>query len=274
MPEHEVNRLQDDTIQDFGEQWVHYDNLDNEYYGEQELFEDILKPFLEKSDIKDKKVADIGSGSGRIVNMLMAAEPGQVFAVEPSDAMTVLKRNTEKFSDKITYLKVPGDELPENLDLDYVFSIGVIHHIPKPLDTLKAVRNSLKPNGKFIFWVYGHEGNELYLLVFGALRFITSKLPKPLLLAVTWAIFPFLWLYIKLCYVLPLPMRKYMKNVLSKINNKQLILNIYDQLNPAYAKYYKKQEVIDLLESAGFEDIETIHRHGYSWTAAGSRPAF
>ena len=38
----------------------------------------------------------------------------------------------------------------------------MIHHIYEPISTLKNINNSLKTNGKFIMWVYGYEGNEIY----------------------------------------------------------------------------------------------------------------
>jgi hypothetical protein len=50
-------------------------------------------------------------------------------------------------------------------------------------------------------------------------------------------------------------------------------LTIYDQLNPAYAKYYTRSEAEALLVEAGFVDVKLYHRHGYSWTAVGTRPS-
>jgi hypothetical protein len=47
---------------------------------------------------------------------------------------------------------------------------------------------------------------------------------------------------------------------------------VYDQLNPAYAKYYTHQEAHDALAQHGFTDIRLHHRHGYSWTVVGTRP--
>lgn len=47
---------------------------------------------------------------------------------------------------------------------------------------------------------------------------------------------------------------------------------IYDQLNPAYAKYYRRDEARALLEDAGFQDVRLHHRHGYSWTVLGTHP--
>tara|TARA_B100001121_G_scaffold297019_1_gene303018 strand:- start:851 stop:1009 length:159 start_codon:yes stop_codon:yes gene_type:complete len=44
---------------------------------------------------------------------------------------------------------------------------------------------------------------------------------------------------------------------------------VFDQLNPKYSKYYKKNEVVDLLNDAGFEVDKIFHRDNYSWTAIG-----
>jgi hypothetical protein len=68
-----INRLnfssnEDKTIKDFGKQWLKYS--DNEgYYGSLELFSDILYPFLKPEDMRGCKIAEIGSGTGRIVNV-------------------------------------------------------------------------------------------------------------------------------------------------------------------------------------------------------------
>lgn len=47
---------------------------------------------------------------------------------------------------------------------------------------------------------------------------------------------------------------------------------IYDQLNPAYAKYYTRAEALALLTEAGLVNVACHHRHGYSWTVLGTRP--
>ena len=110
----------DRTINDFGEQWLKYP--DNEgYYGSLELFSDILSPFLEPKDIKDCRVAEIGSGTGRIVNMLLEAGAKHVIAVEPSEAFEILCQNIRD-PGKVTPLKITGDQLPSYGDLDYIFS--------------------------------------------------------------------------------------------------------------------------------------------------------
>jgi predicted RNA methylase len=100
----------DRTINDFGEQWLQYSD-NGGYYGSLELFSDILSPFLEPKDIKDCRVAEIGSGTGRIVNMLLEAGAKHVIAVEPSEAFEILCQNIRD-SGKVTPLKITGDQLP------------------------------------------------------------------------------------------------------------------------------------------------------------------
>ena len=70
----------DRTIKDFGKQWLRYS--DNEgYYGSLELFSDILSPFLKTEALKNCKVAEIGSGADRIVNMLLESGVQHIVAV-------------------------------------------------------------------------------------------------------------------------------------------------------------------------------------------------
>lgn len=258
------------TIADFGEQWTAF--RDNPgYYGSTELLSDLLGPLYSPDSIKDARVADIGSGTGRIVNMLLDAGAALVIAVEPSDAMEVLKQNTASRADRITYLRGSGETLPANLNLDLVVSIGVLHHVPNPDPIVRAAYDALAPGGFLVIWLYGHEGNEAYLRFAEPMRHLTTRLPHRLLVALSVMLGWGLDLYILLCRFIPLPMRDYMRNVVGKFPRKIRQLTIYDQLNPAYAKYYRRAEALDLLSRNDFIDVTAHHRHGYSWTVIGRR---
>ena len=54
---HSVRDLERQTIDDFGTQWKSFNDVDTGYYGESELFDDIAKPFLSRSDIRGKYIA-------------------------------------------------------------------------------------------------------------------------------------------------------------------------------------------------------------------------
>jgi SAM-dependent methyltransferase len=267
------DRLKDQTIADFGDQWSKY--TDNEgWYGSLGLFQDILSSLISVEALKNADVAEIGSGTGRIVQMLIEAGVRHVYAVEPSSgAFQSLERNVKamEHSDRVTPIHATGDGWQVDRPLDYIFSVGVIHHIPDPAPVLKRAYQLLKPGGCFFMWVYGYEGNELYVRVFQAMRKITTRLPHVMLRMVVEAMYVSLVAYGLVARVVPLPLRSYIHTVWWPLNAKKRKLVIYDQLNPAYAKYYRKEEAIEVLRNAGFGDIKVHHRHGYSWSVLGRK---
>ncbi|MBU0964838.1 MAG: class I SAM-dependent methyltransferase [Proteobacteria bacterium] len=262
--------LKKKTISDFGDQWNNFQKNEG-YYGSSELFQDLFSSLIPPSELKDLRVADIGSGTGRIVNMLLDVGCRHVVAIEPSNAFNVLKKNVANRQDRVTCLNVTGENIPFE-DLDFIFSAGVLHHIPEPRPVVDAAFQALRPGGKIAVWLYGKEGNRLYLAVFQPLRMLTTKLPHYFLVALCWIMYPILFAYISACKIIPLPMKNYMLSHLDRLSVSNQILTIYDQLNPAYAKYYSRQEVVALLEESGFADIKLYHRHGYSWSATGIKP--
>ena len=264
-------RYKDQTIKDFGKQWLKYPNNEG-YYGSLELFSDILSPFLTPDEIKGCRVAEIGSGTGRIVNMLLEAGAKHIIAVEPSDAFEVLCHNIPQ-PEKVTCLKITGDLLSAYGNLDYIFSIGVLHHVPDPKPVVEAIYRALRPGGRFFVWLYGKEGNGLYLALISPLRDITKRLPHFMLASLVETLYWPLVLYIKFCHWLPLPLGGYMLSVFEKMSPEKRRLIIYDQLNPSYAKYYTRAEAEELLIDGKFINVRTHHRHGYSWTAIGTKPS-
>jgi SAM-dependent methyltransferase len=274
MSDHSTPAIGDDSVQsrvieEFGEQWTRY--TDNEgYYGSPELLRDLLAPLVDPAELAGRVIADVGSGTGRIINMLATAQPAKLIAIEPSAAMQALRKNTAHLSIPIEYLPVAGDAWVHP-GLDYVTSIGVLHHIPDPGPTVRNMHANLKPGGKAIVWLYGREGNEMYLRLVGPIRKVTPRLPHAALAAIVWLLYVPLCLYVLLCRVLPLPMRAYMRNHIGRLDGKARRLTIYDQLNPTWAKYYRREEAESLLRDAGFRDVASHHRHGYSWTVVGTK---
>jgi SAM-dependent methyltransferase len=264
------DKIDRQTIADFGRQWLSFtDNTG--HYGSVELLADIVEPLLPLIELKEARVAEIGSGSGRIVNMLLDAGAASVVAVEPSDAVATLRQNTQARRDQVHILNMTGDQLPAGQNLDLVVAIGVLHHIVDPLPVVRAAFGALRPGGKILIWLYGREGNELYLATVGRLRSVTKRLPHTVLSALSEALTVAADLYGLLCRAIRLPMRDYVLNVYAKLGRDKRKLVIYDQLNPAYSRYYAEGEARALLEQGGFVNVRLHHRHGYSWTVIGER---
>jgi SAM-dependent methyltransferase len=266
-------QLREKTISDFGHQWTTYTDNDG-FYGSTLLLEDILNPFLKAHEVCDLSIAEIGSGTGRIVRMLSMAGAKRITAIEPSDAIQVLQENTKNLTAEVSCLHLAGEDIANLGPFDLVLSIGVLHHIPDPAPVVRAAYHALTENGRLLVWLYGGEGNELYLSFLKPLRWITCRIPKIALPSIAWLLYLPLWVYTCLCRMIHLPLADYMINVIGKMSPSKQYLIIYDQLNPAYAKYYFRAEAEDLLRQAGFQDVKSHHRRGYSWTVIGTKPDY
>jgi len=262
--------LQARTIANFGEQWTSYSDTGG-FFGSSELFNDFFNPLVSATDVAGRRLAEIGAGTGRFVNVLAIAGAAHIVALEPSGAFRVLQETTAAFRDRIDYLNLAGDRLPPSGDLDYVFAIGVLHHIPDPKPVLAAAYRALKPGGCMAAWIYGREGNGFYLGLVTPMWWLRRRLSRKGLDRFVRLLYPFFWMYMTACRVLPLPLSDYMCRVMVPLTPDKRRLVIYDQLNPAYAKYYTREEARSLLETAGFTDIRMHHRHGMSWTIVGHR---
>ena len=84
------------TIKDFGNQWKIHGKIDEDYWSSDQYFRDYFKNHFNPKVLKNKVVGDIGSGSGRIIQMLSKYKLKRIYAVEPSIAgVKKIKKNTE-----------------------------------------------------------------------------------------------------------------------------------------------------------------------------------
>ena len=262
------------TISDFGHQWRIHGSLDNDYWTSNEMFlshfRNSTPPFV---SLQNKCVADVGSGSGRIVSMLLRFNPKSIYGIEPSQGFFKLKENLKNV-DNLILLNQKAEEFCIPNGADFIFSLGVIHHIPNPGEAVKNIYENLKSDGYFVMWLYGYENNEIYVLFQKLLRPLIRLLPDYLLNALSFMLTYLVDFYLKLseiCFANKLPLSNYLKSIFYKCGRKEKKYIIFDQLNPSYAKYYKRQEVLDLLSRAGFTKIDLYHRFSYSWTAVAQK---
>jgi SAM-dependent methyltransferase len=263
--------MADPIVQEFGDQWLRFGDTSGTF-GSVDVLRDICGPLLDLDELRGRRVIEIGSGSGRIVNMLLDAGAARVIAVEPSDGIEVLKTNTRARADRVEYLRVMGDQIPD-VQADVALCIGVLHHLPDPVPTVRRVHDALPPGARFLFWVYGREGNGAYIVFAESMRRLTSRMPDWMLSAVAHAMNAILTLYVALCRVLPLPLHRYMRNVLARFDRQKRFFLIFDQLNTRLARYYTGEQARELMAQGGFRNVRSYHRHGMSWTILGEKHA-
>ena len=152
--------LREKTIADFGDQWGRY--TDNEgRYGSQAMFDDVIGPLLDVRRLAQGPWWLISAAAFEDGSSGCCSEPPvrHVYAIEPSPgAFHSLENNVRQITrcDDVTTIHKRGDDWIAEEELDYVFSIGVVHHIPDPCPVLKTAYKSLRSGGNvFHLWLYG-----------------------------------------------------------------------------------------------------------------------
>tara|TARA_S200000501_G_C20798702_1_gene733013 strand:+ start:207 stop:1001 length:795 start_codon:yes stop_codon:yes gene_type:complete len=256
-----------ESFKDFGDQFLTDKDIGG-YWGSIELLNEIVFPFDLKL-IKNKKIMDVGIGSGRISNNLLKYDPLKLVAVEPSDAIKIAKENIK--SEKVEYLNIKGQDINFENEFDYVFALCVLHHIPEYKEVLTRIEKSLKPNGKFIAWVYSKEGMEMYIFMLKNLRRITSIMPDFLLRVFSQFLAVLTYPYGFLCKFFPLPLKKYFVTMFNKFSFKHKSYVIFDQFNPSFYKYFSKIELTETLEKNGFKVESLVNTVGHQYTVVCSK---
>lgn len=111
--------------------------------------EEIFTTLLDKIDLKDKRVGDIGCGTGRHWNKLFAKDPASLQGFDVSAGM--LHRLKEKFPlAGISLIKDTGFKNVSDASFDVIISTLTIAHIKNIEEAIGAWCRTLEPGGEMI----------------------------------------------------------------------------------------------------------------------------
>jgi len=115
---------------------------------------DALKGFYREF----KTVLEVGPGSGFNARFMAENCPGEVFALDISDAAYTVFENTRGLGNchvvQADLMEAPfSDEA-----FDFIIADGVLHHTPDTRAAVRALYRKLKPGGRFFFYVYRKMG--------------------------------------------------------------------------------------------------------------------
>ena len=103
---------------------------------------------LKELDLKNKKVLDLGCGSGRYTKILKELG-AEVIGVDPSEELIKIAQSEIK---DVEFIKAFASKLPFNdSQFDFVFAGMVIHYIKDINESFSEISRVLKPKGEFIF---------------------------------------------------------------------------------------------------------------------------
>lgn len=258
-------RIRNQTIEDFGNQFNRFSNISDKYWSGEGHLKDLLGDCIDITDIEDQEIAEVGSGSGRYIKIFSKLKPKKIYAVEPSNSFDILKKNTSEINN-LELINSTGSDFKLPNKIDYIFSLGVIHHIINPKDVVQNIYNHLKNDGIFVVSVYAKEKNKtlIFLLyLFSPLKYLGDNI----LSKISFFLNCILFIYTFFCRLipLPLPMKNYLVNRFSKNSFYKQTEIVFDQLNPAYAKFYSRNDIIKLLEDSNFEIIKIYNSADNNW---------
>ena len=116
--------LKKKTADSFGFEWTKFHQLKSE-----KGFLEFIGP-IEKNFFPGKFVLDAGCGNGSY-SYYAASYGAEVIAIDFSKAISVAQENTKDMNVQVVRADITHPPFKEG-SFDYIFSIGVLHHLPEP----------------------------------------------------------------------------------------------------------------------------------------------
>lgn len=165
------------TVTGFGQEWTKFNQSNLESNEHSQLFENYFKIFPFQKLPEGSVGADIGCGSGRWAQQI-AGKVNKLYCVDASiDALNVAKQNLKEFKN-VTFLNESVDTLSiEDSSLDFLYSLGVLHHIPDTAAGIKSCVKKIKKDGYFLIYLYySFDNRSLYFRLLWRISDIVRKL--------------------------------------------------------------------------------------------------
>ena len=161
----------------FGEEWKTYNKILPQHHDEFKLYFDLIDlPALES-----KRIGDLGCGIGRWSYFLKDLAK-EIVLIDFSESIFEARKNLSE-SDNMIFIMADVLDLPFQDDtFDFMFCLGVLHHIPSP--ALQSVRKLSRLAPEFLVYLYYALDNRgtLYKLIFffvDLIRKLTCKITSP-----------------------------------------------------------------------------------------------
>jgi SAM-dependent methyltransferase len=195
---------------------------------------------------------DIGSGTGRVLkNLIHLFSPIETTAIDPNLNLTNLTSGHKVNLVKEDFLTYKFSNL-----FDFITCVGVLMHMPDQIEALRKIKSLLSKNGVALLWVYQYLPIPIQMIIFLLRKIILKLNLKGTMISDSVTI------------LLYLPLFRISKSVRDLTNKdfKEVRLVIFDQLNADFVRYFKRDELEDVLMQAGFMQFTIIETGNRGWT--------
>jgi len=214
--------------------------------------EESRKTFVEKTgfslaQLKRKTILDAGCGMGRFSEIASRVGSATVVGMDLSRAVDAAYANIgSRKNVHIVQADISNPPfLPESFDV--IFSIGVLHHSPRPKEAFGQLTKLLKKQGSIAIWVYPKffELSDLY-------RVFTSRLPWQTVLALSRL------LVLLYPMAISVPYFSRLVPISTHPNYEWRLLDTFDWYSPRYQHKFHVNEVIQWFREMKLRDVRVL----------------
>ena len=168
---------QEKTAESFAYEW---NNIYKESNFEKQNFLHFIGPNIKEEDIKGKMTLDIGCGSGRFTKHAISCGAKLAFGSDLGESVEFAYKLTKGLGNACI-IQADIYNMPFSGVFDLAYSIGVLHHLPKPQEGFSKLPKTLKSGGIMAIWVYNRRNNKRAIYFYEPARDLLKGLPKPVL---------------------------------------------------------------------------------------------
>lgn len=203
-----------------------------------------------EADYRGRLVLDAGVGAGRFAEVV-ANKGGEVVGVDLSRAIDAAYENIGR-RPNVHLVQADIMAMPfRDGAFDLAYSVGVLHHTPDPERAFGRVAAAVRKGGAFAVYVYARYGPSHRFSE--AIRRLTTRLPLPVLRAVSALAVPAYYLYRVPVISGPLGM---VCPISRHPDWRWRWLDTFDWYSPKYQWKALYPEVFRWFQSNGFRDVE------------------
>ena len=267
-------RLKQRTQRQFGFQWTAFKGISCDF--RENFFTYVGR--LEPAFFQGKLGLDAGCGFGR--HLIQAAACGaRMVGVDYSRAIESSRENTAAIP-SIRLVQGDLEQLPFQPGIfDFIYSLGVLHHLPDPKRAFRALLPYVKPGGAIIIWVYSTNRPWANRII-EAMRRLSTRLPLPVLTCVSWGLAVMEWITMLGPFRL-LPDGR-AKRRLAALWPRLAVYAAYpmqvaaadwfDRLAAPIRHYYSREDLAGWCASAELTHVRITPTGLYGWTVYAERP--
>lgn len=273
----DMNNVDLQTVDTFRREWSMFDQTGVPLHDLETIFHAYFRLFPWEQIGKTSVGFDVGCGTGRWARFV-APRVAELHCVEPDRGIiAVAQRNLSGFSN-CRYHEATANDMPiADQSMDFGYAIGVLHYIPDPLQALRGCVAKLKVGAPMLVSVYYALDNRpvwyrLIWRIIDCTRRIVSRLPFPLIRAVSFAIALFVY-YPLARFALSLEKAALDPHwlPLSEYRHRQFYTMRNDSLNRFSNRLehrFTRRGLAKMMEQSGLEAITVSTKVPY-WNAVG-----